>query len=233
MRHLVLISLISLVAAACGGDTTAAQEGGDGEASSPVVESQASASDDSDRTSGSESAQGEDLPFENGEGFFIVDGERIDPEYVVSCIPFDASEFGGQASHPDDLAINAIKGSTALQVEVSYEEGAGRGGDQVYDAVSVWPNVLRPGEDGQESFEAGFLTDPDGVWYSRETDNPIQLSMGTAVGTPLDEAPMVRDGNRITGTATLPQTWPDGATGSVVVSYDLSFSSEQFDCSTR
>jgi hypothetical protein len=173
------------------------------------------------------------LPFENGEGFFTVDGERFDPEYVVSCIPFDASEFGGAASHPDDLAINAINDRTALEIQVGYEEGAGAGGDRTYDAVRVNPILLRPAEGGQQSFEASFLTDPDGAWYSSETDNTIQLSLGNAAGAPLDEAPLVREGNRLTGTVTLPQTWPEGASGAVVVSYELSFSSEQFDCSTR
>lgn len=233
MRHLISIVLISLFVAACAGGTAGSAEGGGAEAASaPQTSSdEPTATDAPDAAAASDDAE-KDLPFENGEGSFTVDGERIDPEFVVSCIPFDASEFGGQASHPDDLAINAIKGSTALEIQIGYEEGAGAGGDRVYDAVYVSPIFLRPGEDGQESFETGFLTDPDGVWYSSETDSSIQLSLGNAAGPPLGEAPMVREGNRITGTVTLPQTWPDGASGSVVVSYDLSFSSEQFDCST-
>lgn len=242
MRHLVLYLLITLVVAACGGAT--ADEGTiESTPSSPSttqstattaddVSAEADDSNDSDAAAPSSEAQ-EDLPFENGEGFFVVDGERIDAEYVVSCIPFDASDFGGAASHPDDLAINVIKERMALQVEVGYEEKAGAGGDRNYAAVHVAPNLIRAGDEGQEGYEARFITGPDGTWYSAETDSTIQLSMGSVTGPPLDEAPMVRDGNRITGTVTLSQTWPDGAAGSVVVSYDLSFSAEQFDCSTR
>lgn len=237
MRYLIFMLCLAIAIAACGGDPAGTDDGSGAEPSSSPPSSSSSepqpTSDESDETASSTNAGQEDLPFENGQGFFTVDGERIDPEFVVSCIPFDASEFGGQASHPDDLAINAIKDGTALEVQVAYEEGAGAGGDKVYDAVFASPIFLRSGEDGQESFEASFITDPEGVWYSSETDSTIQLSMGNAAGAPLDEAPMIRQDNRITGTVTLPQTWPDGASGSVVVSYDLSFASEQFDCSTR
>ncbi len=236
MRHLIFMLCLALAIAACGGDPAGTDDGSGAEPSSSppsALSSEPSTPDDSDETAASGSGPEGDLPFENGEGFFTIDGERFDPEFVVSCIPFDASEFGGRAGHPDDVAINAIKDGTALEVQVAYEEGAGAGGDKVYDAVFVSPIFLRPGEDGQESFEASFLTDPEGVWYSAETDSTIQLSMGNAAGAPLDDAPMIRQDNRITGTVTLPQTWPDGASGSVAVSYDLSFASEQFDCSTR
>lgn len=176
----------------------------------------------------------EDLPFENGEGSFALDGERFEADFVVSCLPFDASEFGGAESHPDDLdVVAATEEGTAVQLEISYEEGAGAGGDRGYDAVYLRPFVSRSGDDGLEQYESAFVTGPDGAWYSLETDNPIQLSLGNAVGDPLAEPALVRDGNRLSGTAIVYQDWPEGSSGELMVSFDLTVPSGKYDCSQR
>lgn len=150
----------------------------------------------------------------------------------MNCLPFDGSQFGGADPHPDDLdVVAATEEGTAIQLEISYEEGVGAGEDKVYDAVYLRPFVSRSGDDGLEQYESAFLTGPDGAWYSGETDDPIQLSLGNAVGAPLAEPALVRDGNRLSGTAVVYQDWPEGSSGELVVSYDLTIPGEKYDCS--
>ena len=66
------------------------------------------------------------------------------------------------------------------------------------------------------------------VWVQRITG---EMVYGDQTEELLPAKPLEQDGNRISGSLSLEQSWPEGATGTVDVSFDLAYTDEIQDCS--
>lgn len=203
-----------MLIAACGGGsgsdddpgatpTTATAESGD---TSPTTV--ADSADDGDTAD--DSGQAQELPFESGEGYYEVDGERIQAEWVVNC-----------ATDDQILEVIAWGGDgNALELEVSEYDLAGQ------PNVSYQPILFSAdlGVDGLVAFEADrLMTGPDGAWYVGAERH--LLLTGEDTGEMLDEPPFEMEGDSVSGT--FPVEGPDG---SRTVSYELTVPGETFDC---
>ncbi|HEX9855445.1 MAG TPA: hypothetical protein VGC47_09035 [Acidimicrobiia bacterium] len=158
-----------------------------------------------------------------GSGTFVVDGDTFEGVPVGRCEPFS---FGGPP-HEDDLSLFALVGSMeGLNVDLSNDEGFAASGDGMinYEKQTVTVDYSRSGEGDVEQFSALAANDQDGAWYLGGAPNPGETK------TPMDSVPFAREGDRISGTLILEQDWPEGATGTVEVSYDLEVPSEIIDC---
>lgn len=215
-RTTALVFACGVLLAACGsdsGDTTAVnQDAGE----TPTT--QASSPEDlaADVTNQAEQ-KADDLLANAGEGSFVVDGESFDAP-VVRCEPFAA--FG--EPDPSDLNVRAFaSGSVYVEVDVAASEGISMVDGSSFDQQLVTVFLSRPGDGVTEQFEAGMNNDADGNWYTSddfEQANPLP-------------APYALDGNTISGSMTVAQTWPQDQTGTAEVSFDLDFPDEIHDCS--
>jgi hypothetical protein len=172
-----------------------------------------------------------DLPFESGDGWFEVDGERYEAEWVVRCLP---RHLDIEQPHEDDLELLAYAGGqTHFGLDLSHQEiFLTPDDDRNYTALYAHPSLSRDGEGGVERFgDTGFATGPDGAWYDLGSASPLQLALGNEGASPLPEPAATVQGQRVTGTAAgLLQNWPEEAAGTTTVTYDLSIPGEEFDC---
>lgn len=171
------------------------------------------------------------LPFESGDGWFEVDGERYEAEWVVRCLP---RHLDTEQPHEDDLELLAYAGGqTYFGLDLSFQEVfLTPDDDRNYTALYAEPFLSRDAAGGVEQFgDIGFATGPDGAWYDLSSASPLQLALGNEDPSPLPEPAATVLGERVTGTAAgLIQNWPEDGAGTAAVTYDLSIPVEGFDC---
>lgn len=176
---------------------------------SPTVDADALPADDDSDDGGDAGG----LPAAGGVGSFTVDGESFDNVDVYSCEPFS---FGSDPD-PRDLSLLAfVGGMDGLQVDVSHSEGfdVSDGGQTQFEQMSLSVFHSRSGEGTTEQFEGSAMNGADGSWFVRDQE--------TFEEVPLDETPVVIEGDRITGSlAGLEQTWPDEGAAIVDVTWDF------------
>lgn len=235
-RPLVVFSASVLVLAACGGDNGGATPAPDPAAASnagdeadnggptdatptPDTPAASSAGDGADPDDGESGA----APAIGSSGTMTVDGEVLDVIAVRRCVPFDASEFGGAEGDPNEIDLIIFDSSSGgLNLNALTTDGYSLERDE-YD-MSIHELRLNQGGDEYKN-RAGTM--PDGTWilgFVPQFGDPGD-------GTPIDDAPFIVDGNNISGAMSLVQTWPEGADGTVDVTFNVVFPSEQEDCS--
>lgn len=235
-RKMTALTMVTLVftAAACGGEGTEPTPGAGGTTPGGTTATTATGPG----TTGGGQTGGpppgsQDFPFESGTGYFEVDGERFEPHYIVRCEPFSF----GSPPHEDDLDLRGhrLSDGIGLEVEVSVRDiVAGEGNPREgYTAMNISVFLHRSGADGIEQYEGSAVNHPNEDWYDTEHLSPeILIYHGTEpTGPPLSPPAgfeIARD--RIKGTMTLPQDWPENETGTVDVTFDYSIPSEEFDC---
>jgi len=236
---LLLVSIVTAVSA-CG-----AGEGNDGapdpvppgsedvDADAPVGQTDVEQDDQADEQAEAAATEdpAPDLPFESGDGWFEIDGERYEAVWVVRCLP---GQLDTEQPHGDDLDLLAYAGGQRyFGLDLAHQEVVlTPDDDRNYTALYADPFLSRDGEDGVEQFgDIGFATGPDGAWYDLGSADPLQLALGNEGSDPLAEPVATLRGERVTGTAAgLLQTWPDAGAGTATVLYDLSVPGEAFDC---
>jgi hypothetical protein len=235
---MILLVTFAAATSACSASDASdiAPEPASDEASASEGSSQDPSVDEPDeRAESDEAAAGQDpesdVPFDSGDGWFEIDGERHKAEWVVRCMPQDVDM---DQAHENDLELIAYAGGqTFLWLELSSQEVVlTPDDDRNYTALYAHPSLSRDGEGGREEFgDAGFATGPDGAWYDLRGASPMQLALGSEDSSPLPEPAATVQGERVTGTAAdLTQEWPDEGTATVTVTYDLSIPAEEFDC---
>jgi hypothetical protein len=200
------------------------------ESESPIQDPSIDEPDEPDETDASQDPAA-DLPFDSGDGWFEIDGERYDAEWVVRCMP---QHLDIEEPHEDDLELIAYAGGqTYFWLQLSSQEVVlTPDDDRNYTALYAHPSLSRDAEGGREEFgDTGFATGPDGAWYDLRSADPLQLALGNQGASPLPEPAATTQGERVTGTAAdLTQGWPEDAMATVTVTYDLSIPAEEFDC---
>jgi hypothetical protein len=235
-RIAVMVAVLALVAAACGDDGGAGDIEDGGSRTTPAPADAGSdqgddgGGDDRGDGAGGDDGGGDDGGADPGIGFqaggsgtFVVDGDTFEGVPVGRCDPFS---FGGPP-HEDDLSLFALVASMeGLNVDFGIDEGFAASGDEMinYEKQTVEVGYSRSGEEGAEQFSALAANDQDGAWYLGGAPSPGETK------TPMDSVPFTREGDRISGSLILEQEWPEGATGTVEVSYDLEVPSEIIDC---
>lgn len=205
-----------MLIAACGGGsgsdddlgatpTTAAAEGGESSSDTTITDS------DDDGDGADEEGRTQDLPFESGDGYYEVDGERIDAEWVVSC-------------ETEDQILNLLAWGgegRALELDVSEYDLTGLP-DVGYQPILFSADL---GVEGLVAFEADrLMTGPDGSWYVGAERH--LLLTGEDTGEMLDEPAFDMEGSSISGSFPV-----EGEEGTKSVSYEFSVPAETFDCS--
>ncbi len=219
-RLLAIFSASALVLAACGGTNEGPTDAAPGP-DAPAVDGGGDSNDgDSNDEEASESVGG---PAGGGSGAIVVDGEQMSLNGVIRCIPFDAGEFGGAEGDPNEIDLAIIGETGMLGVNSSTVATFIGDGSEKYD-MSVNRVSLSLGADQYENV-AGTLV--DGTWILGNV--PLLGNPGEGT-TAIDGPPFTVDGDNISGTMTLVQTWPEGADGTVDVTFDVIFPSEQQEC---
>jgi hypothetical protein len=213
----------ALLLAACGSDdtaTTRASDVGDSEVSpTTLAETGEELVEDLQEQAEDKAA---DLFANAGSGTFTVDGESFEAP-VIRCEPFAAFD----EPNPDDLNVRALAdGSVFVEVDLSNSDGISMVDGTTFDQQHVSVFLSRPGEGVTEQFDGAATNDADGNWLSSE-----DIFVDPAQVTPLPEPPFTLDGNRITGSMTVNQSWPEGETGTAEVTFDFEFPGEIQDCS--
>jgi hypothetical protein len=221
-RFLALLFAGSIVLSACGSDdsgTTSAPDVGEAaESPTTLAEAGEELADDLQQQAEDKAA---DLFANAGSGTFTVDGESFEAP-VIRCEPFAA--FGDP--NPDDLNVRALSGSVFVEVDLSNSDGISMVDGTAFDQQYVSVFLSRPGDGVTEQFDGAATNDADGNWISSE-----DVFVDPAEATPLPAPPFTLDGNRITGSMTVNQSWPEGETGTAEVAFDLEFPGEIQDCS--
>lgn len=186
---------------------------------SPTVDTDALPADD-DSDDGGDSGG---LPAAGGLGSFTADGEPFDNVDVYSCEPFS---FGSDPDPRDVSVLAYLGGMDGLEVEVSHSEGfdVSDAGQTQFDRIDLRVFYSRAGEGSAEQFEGSAVNNADGDWFTNDPETFEQV--------PLDSAPFVIEGDRISGSlAGLEQTWPDEGAATVDVTWDFEIPSEVIeDC---
>jgi hypothetical protein len=230
-RVVVMFSVMALLTAACGGGDGAGgttSPANQSETSDEAVSTTSAPGGRSEEPAGDSGDQGDSEPSgafpAGGSGSFVVDGETFDGVPVARCEPFSV----GEEPNEDDLSLIAlIGGMDGLQVELSNRDGFAAGDNEMinYLQQSVEVDYSRSGDAGVEQFSAFASTDQDGNWYLGGAPSPGQTLEA------MESAPFNRDGDHVNGAMSLDQDWPDGATGTVNVTFDLEVPSDVVDCS--
>lgn len=214
---------LAMLVAGCGGgndDATSEPTEGDTGTTAQTDDGGDTSSEETTTTASSDADTGDsdspEFAFETGDGYFEVDGERYEAQ-VIRCIPEESgTRVIGVASRSE---VFEVESSTAVE---------GPGGDANYEATRLSSSLSLSGDDGLIQFEThGLSTAPDGNWY---VGLPIQLALSTAESEQLEDPPIVVDGSDVSGTVQLEQTWPEGATGTPLVTYEFSLPGEEVDC---
>jgi hypothetical protein len=153
-------------------------------------------------------------------GSFEVDGQQYDGQ-TVRCEPFFFNE-----PNPDDLNVRSFSGGVFVEVDITHGDGFSMDGT-TYDQQNFSVFLSRPGDGVTEQFDGNVTSDAEGNWYPAAEFIPV----GEQTATPLAAPPFTLDGNHISGSLTVNQSWPEGATGTAEVSFDLPFQDEILDCS--
>lgn len=166
-----------------------------------------------------------------GVGTVVIDGQTFDSPWVGNC---EIDELFNPS--PDDLDLSASLGSfggiDAFFLEVSYREAAPGAAEGNYIYTQFRPELQMQDDSGNYALFASsgsYVTGPDGAWYLDENENlpaAIAFDIPTHNEVPSIEPPVVTDGDRISGMVSL-----EGDSGSVDVSFDLTFITDPIDCS--
>jgi hypothetical protein len=156
-----------------------------------------------------------DVPFDSGDGWFEIDGERYEAEWVVRCMP---QHLDIEEPHEDDLELIAYAGGqTFFWLELSSQEVVlTPDDDRNYTALYAHPSLSRDGEGGREEFgDTGFATGPDGAWYDevgpQRFTNDVGLVDTVTIGALLEQIREVVISRALT-VGDGPSPWP-GAGG--------------------
>ncbi len=222
-RFAALIVAVVVLLAACGGDDVSGTQSDTTDAPETPTTLAEAAEDLTEDVTEQAEEKTEELIAGAVAGTFAADGEQFESQ-TVRCEPFD---FYGDASEDDlDLASIAGDGSTFVNVTLTHTEGFGQDGS-TYPQQNLSIQFSRQGEGGIEQFQGSSTNDAEGNWYP----TGALVLFGDQTEEPLPAKPFEQDGNRISGSLTLDQDWPEGATGTVEVSFDLSYPDEIVDCS--
>jgi hypothetical protein len=213
-KALILISVLALVAAACGGGEVAS---GDGAAPTTV----GSADSGTENPPSDEPAPGDSAQGSSGSGEFTVNGETFQIEEVRRCEPFDYND----EKNPANLDVAAQGGGVYINPVISGTTGfaqAENGMDQ-YDQQTHSLFLSVSTDSGPEQYESSASHDIDNVWY-------VGFSPGlTQSGEMLDGPPFIVSGNTISGSMTLVKKYPD-TDGSADVTFKFDFPQEITEC---
>lgn len=211
IRRLALFLVVLLVASACGGgDTDATTDPSDEPAPTTATVEAGSG----ETTAPTTRAQETPRAASGAAGSMTVDGELFEGQ-VIRCEPFS---FGSDP-HEDDVSV-VLFATAGLNVDLSYTPSIDINGGGEYLQASV--DLLYSATGGSQ-FEASATTGIDGNWFER-TDEFVQDP------APLPTAPIDVDGNRMAGGMALDQSWPQGETGTVEVTFDIEIPSEITGC---
>lgn len=220
MKYTLISTLvIALGALSCGGNGNGDDEAAQGNEATTAPGAATTAASDPTTAPGDATPGGQQPPASAGSGdsSVVIDGET----YTVNVLRCELFEhpLGGEP-HEDDLSIVAFSdGGGIVDVEIaSYDAPGGF----LQQNVSV--GLSRSGSDGTEQFSSTATHTADDEWYVGPLPPPMEGSQ------PLPNAPVQVSGDRITGGLTIEQDWPEGATGSAEVSFDLRVPSEFDDC---
>jgi hypothetical protein len=213
LRQLTTILAVSLLfaAAACGGsdDSSGSSATSNGApAASGDSDTQGNAADANNSTD-SKDQQSQAPAASDGGGFIELNGERHDVEQVRRCIPFEAKE--------DDLDLAAIAQGGALQLLITTTHTEVQTGPQ--------PMVLESQDVDLQGPAAG------GLWSGSAGQSPSNGDWLDSNGNPLDGPAFTVDGDRLTGSTTLPDF--NGGPDTVDMSFEFSIPAEAIDCSLR
>ncbi|MGA7097894.1 MAG: hypothetical protein WB245_10060 [Acidimicrobiia bacterium] len=220
-RLLLALSVIALLLTACGGGGNV--DTGDEPAPTTSV-APPSGSSTLDKGNSGQAPAGASGPTAGGVGTFSVDGESFDNVPVARCEPFSVGDAPSEA----DLSLVALVGSMeGLNLDLSSSDGFAMGDNEMITFTQQTLNVdySRSGDAGIEQFTGFASNDIDDNWYVGGAPMPGEEK------TPMTEAPFTRDGDRISGSMTLDQDWPEGSSGVIEVSFDFEIPSEIVDCS--
>jgi hypothetical protein len=163
-----------------------------------------------------------------GGGSVTIDGAQFDGS-VFRCAP-RYIDMGAELEHEDDLNLLASVGAGGLQIEIGHSEGftITADGTGMESFVEQTLNVFYSGsgDQGTEQFEAFAARDAANAWFRDYVPMPGQ----EPEQPPLADAPYTRDGANIRGTMILEQIWPEEASGTIDVTYDLPIPDEINDC---
>lgn len=227
-ERIVIAVIVSVLAGACAGDAIDSPATTAGSGTSTSTEAGAP---DQQATAPTDDGPAGDLPFESGEGSFEVDGLSYDPEFIVSCIV--PEDFYGDPPHPESLNLRAFtENGESFEVTVTVEEVSSMMNPGT-EYKATWLDVFhhRRGADGTEQFLGSAVNDPDGNWYLPENLVPQLVVDGQDPLGPALEPPsgFVIDGDHITGTLVLTQSFPEGP-GTVLATFAFTIPSEPYDC---
>jgi hypothetical protein len=206
----VLPLLLMVVVVGCGGDDSSGSTATSNNAPAASAGSDThDSSADSDNSTDSKETQTQAPAASGGGGFIELSGERHDVEQVRRCIPFEAKE--------DDLDLAAIAQGGALQLLLTTTHTEVQTGPQ--------PMVLESQDVDLQGPAAG------GLWSGSAGQSPSNGDWLDNNGNPLDGPAFTVDGDRISGSITLPDF--NGGPDTVDVSFEFSIPAEAIDCSLR
>ncbi len=220
LKAMVLLGVLALVAAACGGGDGAepADEGAATTVTSPDSETENPPTEEPSPEEPAETPSGP-----SGSGEVTVDGETFQINEVRRCEPFDFYD----ENNPNDLDVVAgTAEGVYLSLVISNSTGYTAGGQDNYEQQYHELRINRFGDDGQEQFVATASHDIDNVWYLPFSG----ISGGTEEGVMLGGPPFVRDGDSISGAMVITKDWPEEDGTTLDVTFNFDFPSEITGC---
>jgi hypothetical protein len=209
----ILAVLLLFAAAACGGSddsSGSAATSNDAPAAPGDSDTQGNSADANNSADSKDDSNQAQAPAASGaDGFIELNGERHDVEQVRRCIPFEAKE--------GDLDLAAIAQGGALQLLITTTHTEVQTGPQ--------PMVLESQDVDLQGPAAG------GLWSGSAGQTPSNSDWLDNNGNPLDGPAFTVDGDRLTGSTTLPDF--NGGPDTVDVSFEFSIPAEAIDCSLR
>lgn len=200
-RLIVLVVVMTMLAAAYGGETGGEPESGEAEGGGSRSEPTSSGGEadeelDAGLDQGGEPAESSAPPSGDSGGLYTVDDESIGGDLYNS----DPGGGAGDAESGD------------LELVVRSESGGGLSIDAWHDSRGLLRFSVRFNRttDVVEQYESVFDQDADGNWTANLA-SPVTLN----------GPPFTVDGNRIMGEVTLLQEVPEGTNGSVKVTFDF------------
>lgn len=219
---------LAMIVASCGGDGDGAGAGtleGDTETTAEADNGGETSSDEPTTTTSDTDTDTDgadlDFPFETGEGFYEVDGQRFEVQ-VARCIPDQPGE--GNL----DLTLFESR-MTGADISLTRETMLPASDDE-FETLRFRASVVMDRAGERVEFESPALaTDPEGDWFDA---HPNELALGGSDDLEsLEESPIVVEGSNVKGVVQMEQTFPEGASGTVLFSYEVTLPSEEVDCS--
>ena len=220
LKSMGFISVLVLVAAACGGGTDVTDAPGT-TASAGGTETSSAPSDQSSPDSPPEASA------PSGSGEFTVDGQSFQVTQVARCDPYDPND----ENNPDDLDVVASSAEGVhLSLTISHGDSyavsddggyviSDSGVPVTYSAAYHDLRINRFADGAQEQYASSASHDVDNVWYMNY--NPIISAPED--GDMLDGPPFIRSGDSISGGMTIVKDYPaeDGTTLDVTFNFDF------------